>query len=603
MPEDTEKPKIKLEFDPKNPDYELIETDEQVRKAVEELGKQEIWAVDTEASELDPYNTKLILVQVGTPKKAFIFSVQKVSLEPLRPLLEDPKRLKLVQNGKFDYEMLKVNLGITLENIFDTMLAERILTTGIERENSLESLAKKYLDLQLKKETRDTFGKTATITKNQLEYAALDVLVLFPIFKEQFKRLRAEKLTKVAQLEFRVLPVVAEMELHGLHIDVEKWRENLKELSEKRDMIAARIQEELRPLYQTTQVDLFGNHTDVINLNSPVQILEAFRKVGIDLPSTGEAVLRRTDHPLAKMLLEYRSYEKLISAFGENLLAKINPKTGRIHPDFMQIGADTGRFACSNPNLQQIPKDSSFRGCFVPQKGYKFVVADYSQIELRIMAELSEDPAFMKAFKEGKDLHALTASQMYNTPMEKVDKKMRFNAKSINFGLMYGRGAASLAAQLDVTTDEAKALLNKYFRTYGKVKRWLDGAGRSAIRNGYSLTLGGRKRWYNRPDPSDPSYERQLSHFERQGKNTPIQGSSADMTKYALIYIYDKIRGKGYDAFPIHTVHDEIVVEVVEDQAEEVRALVEKEMIRAAKVLLKKVPVVVDAKVSGVWEH
>lgn len=603
MPEEAEKPKIKLEFDPKNPDYELIETDGKVEEVVGELKKQEILAVDTEASELDPYNTNLVLVQVATAQKAFIFNVQKVSLDPLKPLLEDSKRLKLVQNGKFDYEMIKVNLGITLENVFDTMLAERILTTGFKRENSLEALALKYLDIQLDKNIRDTFGRAPKLTPKQLEYAALDVLVLFPIFKIQFRELQKEKLTRIAQLEFRCLSVVAEMELHGSSIDVEKWRENLKNLSEKRDMIAARIQEEMRPLYQTTQVDLFGNHVDVVNLNSPIQILDALRKVGLDLPSTGEAILRRADHSLAKMLLEYRGYEKLISAFGENLLAKINPKTGRIHPDFMQIGADTGRFACSNPNLQQIPTDSAFRSCFVPAEGYKFVVADYSQIELRIMAELSEDPAFMKAFKEGKDLHTLTASQMYNIPMEKVDKKMRFNAKSINFGLMYGRGAASLASQLGVTVDEAKSLLNKYFHTYGKVRRWLDNAGRAVVRNGYSITLGGRKRWFSPPDPSDPSYERQLSHFERQGKNTPIQGSSADMTKYALVYIYDKIKRKAYDAFPVHTVHDEIVVEVRQEQAEEVRDLVEKEMIRAAKVLLKKVPVAVDAKVTDVWEH
>ncbi len=603
MPEETEKPKIKLEFDPKNPDYELIETEEQVKNAVRELKKREVLAVDCEATELDPYSTKLVLVQVGTPKKAYIFNFQKVDISPLKPLLEDPKRLKIVQNGKFDYQMLKVNAKITIENIFDTMLAERILTTGFKRENSLEAIALKHLDIQLDKSIWKTFGKIATLTRKQLNYAALDVLVLFPLFKIQFKNLQKEKLTRIAQLEFRCLPVVAEMELRGSKIDVERWRQNLKELKEKRDLAAARIQEELRPLYTNTQVDLFGNHVDVVNLNSPIQILGAFRKVGLDLPSTGEAILRRTNHPLAKMLLEYRSHEKLISAFGENLIAKIHPKTGRIHPDYRQIGADTGRFACSNPNLQQIPTDSAFRSCFVPAEGYKFVVADYSQIELRIMAELSEDPAFMKAYKEDKDLHRLTASQMYNIPFEQVGKKMRFNAKSINFGLMYGRGANSLATQLGISPDEAKLLLNKYFQTYGKVKRWLDKVGREAVRQGYSTTLGGRKRWYQRPDPADPSYERQLSHFERQGKNTPIQGSSADMIKYALVYIYDKIREKGYDACPVHTVHDEILVEVRSKQAEEVRDLVEKEMIRAAKVLLKKVPVKVDAKVSDVWEH
>ncbi len=603
MAESSEKPKIKLEFDPKNPDYELVETEEQVQKAVGELKKREVLAVDCEASELDPYNTKLVLVQVGTPQKAYIFNFQKVDISPLKSLLEDPKRLKIVQNGKFDYQMLKANASIAIENIFDTMLAERILTTGFKRENSLEALALKHLDLQLDKAIRNTFGRTATLSKKQLEYSALDVLVLFPIFKIQFRLLQKEKLTRIAQLEFRVLPVVAEIELKGARIDVQKWRKNLQELKAKRDLAAARIQEELRPLYQTSQVDLFGNHIDVVNLNSPVQILEAFRKVGLDLPSTGEAVLRRTDHPLARMLLEYRSYEKLISAFGENLLAKINPKTGRIHPDYMQIGADTGRFACSNPNLQQIPTDSTFRSCFVPAPDYKFIVADYSQIELRIMAEYSEDPAFMKAYKEDQDLHTLTASQMYNIPFERVDKKMRFNAKSINFGLMYGRGATSLATQLSISPDEAKTLLNKYFKTYGKVKHWLDQVGQEAVRQGFSTTLGGRKRWYNRPDPSDPSYEQQLSHAERQGKNTPIQGTSADMIKYALVYIYDKIKEKKLEAFPVHTIHDEVVIEVREDQAEEVRDLVEKEMLRAAKVLLKKVPVKVDAKVSDVWEH
>ena len=604
MPEDAEKPEIQLEFDPKKPEYELIETPEQVQKAITELKKREVLAVDTEATDLDPYNSTLLLIQVGTPEKAYIFNHQKVDTSPLKSLLEDPKRLKIVQNGKFDYEMLKVNAGITLENIFDTMLAERILTTGLKRENSLEAIALKHLNIQLEKEVRTTFNHKAALTKKQLEYSALDVLVLFPIFKIQFKNLQKEKLVRIAQLEFRCLPVVAEMELKGVYIDVEKWRKNLKKLKEKRDLAAARIQEELRPLYQNTQVDLFGHQVDVVNLNSPVQIMEAFRMVGIDLPSTGEAILKRTDHPIAKMLLEYRSHEKLLSAFGENLLSKISPKTGRIHPDYMQIGADTGRFACSKPNLQQIPSDSAFRSCFIPPKGYKFVVADYSQIELRILAECSGDIVFMRAYKEDKDLHTLTASQMYGIPEEKVRKDVeRFRAKSINFGLMYGRGANSLAAQLEVSPEEAKALLKKYFKTYGGVKRWLDKTAKDAIRNGYSTTLGGRKRWFTPPDPADPSYERQLGGIERQGKNTPIQGTSADMVKYALVYIYDKIKEKGYEAWPIHTVHDEVVIEVREDQAEEVREMVEKQMIRAAKVLLKKVPVKVDAKVSDVWEH
>lgn len=593
----------RLAFDPQTPNYQLIEEQSEVAAAVKELLERKILAVDVEGTSLDPHNAKLVLLQVGTPQKAYLFAVQRLNLEPLRPLLEDPKKLKIVQNGKFDYEMVKVNLGIEISNIFDTMLAERLLTAGLKRENSLEALAKNYLEVKLEKEVRDTFGRIGRLSEKQLQYSALDVLVLFPIFKRQYARLREEKLLKIAQLEFNVLPVVAEMEIKGSYIDERKWRAHIAQLREKRDMVAAQIQEELRPLYQNNQVDLFGQPVDVINLNSPVQILEAFRKLGVELPSTGVAVLKRTNHRLAKKLLEYRGYEKLISAFGDSVLEKINPKTGRIHPDFMQIGADTGRFSCSKPNLQQIPKDSDFRQCFTAPEGYKLVVADYSQAELRILAEYSEDPAFMKSYREDKDLHTLTASQMYGVPMEKVDKKMRFNAKSINFGLMYGRGAASLATQLGVSVDEAKKLLNKYFRTYSKVQRWLDRVAKDAVSKGYSTTLGGRKRWYNLPEKSDPFYDRLIANIERQAKNTPIQGTSADMTKYALAYVYQRIKKEGLEAYPIHTVHDEIVLEAREDQAEEVCQVLKEEMERAAKVLLKKVPVKADAVVSDFWEH
>jgi DNA polymerase-1 len=594
---------IELDFDPQTPKYQLIEKQSEVKSAVQQLAAHRILALDTEGTSLDPHDTKLLLLQVAIPEKAFLFAVQKVNLELLKPLLEDNQKLKIVQNGKFDYEMIKVNLGMEIKNIFDTMLAERLLTAGLTRENSLEALAKKYLEIELEKEVRDTFGRIGQLSKKQLEYAALDVLVLFPIFKKQYARLREEKLLKVAQLEFSVLPVVAEMEIKGSYIDKKKWRAHIAQLREKRDLVAGQIQEDLRPLYQNNQVDLFGQSVDVVNLNSPVQILEAFRKVGVELPSTGVSVLKRTDHRLAKKLLEYRGYEKLISAFGESVLEKTHPKTGRIHPDFMQIGADTGRFSCSKPNLQQIPKDSAFRSCFTAPEGYKLVVADYSQAELRILAEYSEDPVFMKAYKEDKDLHTLTASQMYGVPMEKVDKKMRFNAKSINFGLMYGRGAASLAAQLGVSVDEAKKLLNKYFKTYNKVQRWLDRVAKEAVSKGYSTTLSGRKRWYNLPDKSDPFYDRLIANIERQGKNTPIQGTSADMTKYALVYVYQRVRKEGFEAYPIHTVHDEIVLEAREDQAEEVCQVLSEEMGRAARVLLKKVPVKADAMVSDFWEH
>jgi len=566
-----------------------------------------IVSLDTEATSLDPHDAKLLLFQIATPGEAYLFDARHLDLRPFQSILGSEKILKLAQNAKFDYGMLKELAGVEIVNIFDTMLAERILTCGMTKlgDLSLAALSRKYLGIELAKEVRETFfgGHLRDFTKKQLDYAAKDVLVLFPIYEAQRDRLQKEQLEKIASLEFELVPVVSEMELRGFLIDVEKWRQVIADYRKKAQEIDRKMQEELRPYSRSTQKDLFGNHANVVNLNSPSQIMEAFRRVGLDLPSTGEEILARYDHPLAKLLLEYRESEKIISAFGENLLEKINPKTGRIHPDYMQIGADTGRFACSNPNLQQIPTDSMFRSCFIASPDHKLVVADYSQIELRIMAELSEDPVFMKAFKEDQDLHALTASQMFNIPIDQVSKEKRFQAKSINFGLMYGRGARSLAVQLGVSEDESRRLLDKYFRQYHRVKTWLDNISRDAIRRGYSTTLGGRKRYYEKVASDDPSYDRQVSYIERQGKNTPIQGTSADITKMALVNLRQRIRKEGLAAVPIHTVHDEIVVEAPVSEAEQTAKIVKEEMVRAGEALLKKVPVKVDVVVSDIWEH
>jgi len=584
--------------------YELVTNSDQFSGVLACLRKAPVIALDTEGTDVDPYQADLLLVQLATPDRVYVLDAQALNLRRLKSLLEDEVVLKIAQNAGFDYRMLKAKLGIETGPFFDTMLAERVLTAGYSRENSLEAIARKYLGVQLDKEVRGTFvNRRKAFSKRQLDYAAADVAILFPIWEVQKRALKDEGLAKIAALEFKVVPVVAEMELKGVKIDAGKWREIIREYEKKRDEVAEKIQSELRPHFGHTQTDLFGKQAAVVNLNSPVQILEAFRKVGLDLPSTGEEILRRHNHPLAKLLLEYRSYEKILTAFGENLISKINPKTGRIHPDYMQIGADTGRFSCSNPNLQQIPSDSLFRHCFVAEKGYKLVTADYSQIELRIMAEFSKDPVFVKAFKEGVDLHSLTASQMFGIPIDQVTKEKRFQAKSINFGLMYGRGARSLAAQLGLSEEAAQRLLRKYLTTYRRVKDWLDEAGRKAAKRGYSLTAMGRRRGYRDLNPEEPGYDRQRAYVERQGKNMPIQGTSADIMKLAMVYVYDQIKAQGLNAAPVHTVHDELVIEVEESQAEQMAKILKEEMERAGREVLKEVPVKVDVGVSKFWEH
>ncbi len=588
--------------------FQLIETQDELVKILPEIEKVQTIGLDTEGTKLDPLTSRLLLLQIAVGEKAFVVDCTKVELSPLKPVLEAVRPLKIAQNAKFDYSILKAQAGITLGTVYDTMLAERIITCGLSREISLRALADKYLGIKLDKTIRESFyepGNPALhgkFTKEQLEYAARDALILHEIFRKQFKILQEDDLVETAKLEFAVVPVVAEMELRGSLIDQKKWRAHIAELAEKRNASNKEIQDELRHLVNYSQVDLFGNVSDSINLDSPLQLLDTFKKLGVELPNTSEATLSKTDHPTAKKLLEYRGYEKMITSFGESILEKIHPLDKRLHPDFIQLGADTGRFACNNPNLQQIPAESGFRSCFIASDGYKLITADYSQIELRIMAEVSEDPAFLEAFNKDVDLHTLTASQMFRMPIDKVDKEKRFQAKSINFGLMYGRGPASLGLQIGLSVEDSRKLLDVYFSTYKKVKRWLDNMGRDALRYGYVRTLGGRKRSFIMPDKTDPDYQKLISSIERQGKNMPIQGTSADITKYALVYIADTIKEKNYDAYLIHTVHDEIVTEARADIADEVAKMVEEKMIEAGKKLLKLVPIKVDVHISDCWE-
>lgn len=588
--------------------YDVITTNEDLLKVLPEIERAPIVGLDTEGSKLDPLTTKLLLLQIATKDKSYVFDCSKVDISQLKTVLEAQRPLKIIQNAKFDYSILKVQAGLTLGNLFDTMLAERIITCGISREMSLKTLAEKYLGMKIDKTIREDFYQPGSpvlkgvFTQKQLEYAARDAWILIKIFEKQYKQLNEENLINTAKLEFAVVPAVAEMELKGSLIDTKKWRSHIADLGKKRDLIKKEIQGDIRHLSTYAQVDLFGNESDTVNLDSPLQLLQVFKKLGEELPNTAEVTLKKTTHPLAKKILEYRAYEKMITSFGETILEKINPIDGRLHPDFLQLGADTGRFACNNPNLQQIPADSGFRSCFIASKGYKLITADYSQIELRIMAEVSEDPAFLKAFTQDLDLHSLTASQMFRIPLAKVGKDKRFQAKSINFGLMYGRGALSLSAQIGLSVEESRKLLDVYFSSYKKVKRWLDNVGRMAVRDGGVRTLGGRRRMFTIPERSSPDYERLISSVERQGKNMPIQGTSADITKYALAYIYRELKDKNLDASLIHTVHDEIVVEARDDIADNVARLMEKQMIKAGEKLLKKVPIKVDVHISDCWE-
>ncbi len=614
---------MEFKFDLKDPKYEYITDIDGLNRAVEILEKQRVIAVDVESTSLDPFTGTLLMIQISSEDTCYVFDTRSQNLgeiERFKNLLENSSIVKLLHNGKFDYKFIKTKTKIEVVNIFDTMLAELVLTAGLGgRYFKLTDLAKQYCDIDLDKAIRSSFynmSPNSRFTEEQLKYGALDTLVLFPIFEEQLKRLQKENLLDIAKLEFATTRAVGNMELTGIYLDKEKWRNILVDLAIKRDAYLKEFQDAVRPMFNISTTDLFGNITDAININSQVQLMDLFNnKLKLNLPSTGDAILNNVSHPVAKMLRNYRKYEKLLSAFGEGLLEKINPVTGRLHPEFNQLGTATGRFSCNNPNLQQIPRNSKeapFRTCFNPRPGYKLVTADYSSFEMRILAELSQDAKMVKALNEGLDIHSYTASLMFNKEYSADFKSkypdLRQIAKPIGFGLMYGMGSMGLANSLEmegvsVTKEVAQDYMDKYFASYPSVKKYLDSMADSAVKKGYSKTPAGRKRWYHKPEKDDPEFKRKVSQIQREAKNHPIQGTNADAIKYALVYLNDRMKREKIDGGIILTVHDEIVSEIREDQAENWAQVQSDEMVRAAKLFIKTVGVKSDPFVGDVWEH
>lgn len=609
--------KVPIKFDPEKPKYKYVTTMEDLNLALDDLEKQKAIGVDVESSGLNAYIDTLLMVQLGTEECSYIIDIRDVDLKSVpryKAIMEDPKIIKILHNAKFDYKFLKQQTGVEMNNIYDTMLAEGVLTAGLGPGFfGLKTLSEQYLGLKMEKAIRTTFVGMLhqRFTPEQLEYGALDTLILFPIFKLQLEKLQKEKIINIAKLEFATTKVVAEMEHRGIYIDVEKWKGIIKNLKIKRDEAANKFYDAIKDMYRYQSVDLFGTAQPPININSQAQLLDLFNnKLKQNIPSTGDDLLAAVSHPVAAILREYRKYEKLISAFGDSLLEKVNPVTGRLHPEFNQLGAATGRFSCNNPNLQQIPRNSKeapFRECFNPKPGYKLVVADYSSFEMRILAELSNDAKFIKALKDDLDLHSYTAALMfgleYTDDFKKKYPEKRQAAKAINFGLMYGMGPSRLAVQIEVTKEEATQMMERYFASYPSVRDFLANMAKNAVRNGWSSTPAGRKRWYKKPDQNDPDYKKKVGSIERQAKNHPIQGTNADAVKYALVFLHERMKKEGIDGGLTHTVHDEIVSEVRADQAEYWAKVQSDEMVRAAQLFITKVPVVSDPFVGDVWEH
>jgi DNA polymerase-1 len=571
--------------------YRLVTDAEELPSVAETLASAEAIGADLETTDLSPRDGKTRLLQLATPEETFVIDAFAVGeLSPLKGVLEGGP-VKIFHNAKFDYQFLKEEHEISLSPIFDTMLATQLLDGGeYGASYALEAVAERYLDEEVDKSERraDWSGELSRV---QLDYAARDAMILLPLRERLAERLEEEELGYISKVEFGAVAAISEMELAGIKLDVARWKELEKTVRERRDRAAEHLESFFPPPEGVLPLEGLGPR---LNLNSPKQITDAFRTLGIELPDTKVWTLLKIDHPAARALLEYRELQKKLGTYLETYPSFIHPKTGRIHANFLQCRVPTGRLACTNPNIQQIPHEDEFRRCFVAEEGHTLVIADYSLIELRILAEVSDDPAFVEAFQKGEDLHRVTAATMYDVPMNEVTKDQRSAAKRINFGLMYGRGARSLSAQLGTDEERGRQLIDEYFANYPKVQRFLQRTANRAVRDRELRTLAGRVRMFGNAPMADDR-----GAMRREAMNYPIQGASADIAKLALGYVREEL--EGLDARLINCIHDEFVAECAEDISGEVSEMTREAMIRAGEEILNKVPVEVEVVISREW--
>jgi DNA polymerase-1 len=580
-------------------------------------------ALDSETSSIDPHSADLIgLALAASPEEVWYLSfghrplagelaapapvenlppLSDPACRPLAELLADPRVPKAGHNIKYDWQVLR-RAGVELAGVaYDTMLASFVLDPG-RRSHGLDTLSLEHLGRPMRLFTDLTGKGKAQVTFAEVPqadaaaYCGADcaaVLALRAFFAPSLRQMGLERL--LGEIELPLVPVLVDMEWDGILIDRALFRRIAGELTE--DM--ARLESEM--------ARAAGSQ---VNLNSPRQLaVLLFEQLGLPVlkktktgPSTDADVLEQLaalGHEVPSLILAYRELQKLKSTYVDVLPARIHATTGRIHTSFNQTGAATGRLSSSDPNLQNIPvrslRGEEIRKGFIPAPGCRFIVADYSQIELRLMAHLSGDPAFIQAFRSGGDIHRQTASLIFGVAPDQVTADMRGRAKTINFGTIYGQGPFALARQLGITQEEAKAFITQYFERFAGVRAFLDRQVQVARDNGYVETLFGRRRYI--PEIKDKNFN--LRAFaERTAQNTPLQGSAADLIKIAMIRIHAALRSEGLASRLLLQVHDELVLEAPEAEVEAAVRLVRTHMEGAAQL---NVPLVVDVGVGPNW--
>lgn len=570
--------------------YICVDSEEKMSQLIEQLKSNTEFCFDTETTSLDTIAAEIVGMSFSVePHKAWYLpfptdqTESQQLVEKFRWLFEDESKTLIAQNIKYDMQVLK-NYNIEIKNkIFDTMVAHFLLNADMR--HNMNVLAETYLNYSpisietlIGKKGKDQTSMRDADLAAITEYASEDAditLQLKEIFAPQLKSTETEKLFE--EIEVPLIKVLGEMEREGVNLDIQNLRDYSLEL--EKDIIA--VDKEIQALAGTS-----------FNTSSPKQVGEVlfeYLKI-VDKPkktktgqySTGEDVLSKlvNKHPIVNKILDYRELVKLKNTYVDTLPELVNKKTGRIHTSYNQVVAVTGRLSSDNPNLQNIPirttRGREIRKAFIPRSPeYILLSADYSQIELRIVAALSQDPNMCEAFKLGKDIHTATAAKVYGIAEEEVTKEMRYKAKSVNFGIIYGQGAFGLAENLNISRGEAKELIDNYFREYGSIKKYMDEQINLARENGFVKTVMGRKR-YLRDITSANAVVRGFA--ERNAINAPIQGSAADMIKIAMINIQKDLRPLNLRSKMILQVHDELVFDIHKDELSIIQPIIENRM-------------------------
>ena len=602
---------------PQQAEYATLLAQDELDEWIGRLQQAELFAFDLETTSLDYMQAEIVgcSFAIKSGEAAYVPLAhdypgappqleREAVLQQLKPLLEDPGRGKLGQNLKYDMNVL-ANYAINLQGVaYDTMLESYVLDSTASR-HDMDTLALKYLGYKTT-HFEEIAGKGARQLRfNQIAieeaapYAAEDADIALRLHEVLWPKLQqTPTLQKVfTDIEMPLIPVIASIERRGVLLDVEMLHTQSREL-------------EKRMLELEQQAYEMAGET--FNLGSPKQLQHVlFEKLGLPIisrtpkgqPSTAESVLQELaqDYPLPKLILEYRSFSKLKSTYTDKLPLMIDADTGRVHTSYHQAVAATGRLSSSDPNLQNIPvrteEGRRIRKAFIAAPGYKMVAADYSQIELRIMAHLSGDEGLLKAFADGEDIHRATAAEVFGVKPEEVTGEQRRSAKAINFGLIYGMSAFGLARQLDIGRAEAQQYVDLYFARYPGVKKYMDATREKAREQGYVETVFGRRLYLPEIKASNAA---RRQYAERTAINAPMQGTAADIIKLAMIDLHHLIENNGQDIRMIMQVHDELVFEVAEDIVEQACETIKSSMVGAAHL---SVPLEVDVGIGDNWDE